>query len=277
MNLLVQLYGIGNLIQTEPLMRYLGKGDILVSNARSTHELAPLFPDWHFIWSDQSLKDLYDDVYLCGPWIQPSSFQKIARRVHTPTWTFRGDWERTEASALEDMAYPIKGDPEPRPRLPLLSSEKHPYIVLSCGYNRTESGWDFKAWNWLNFVQVLDIFHDKGYETYHPGDHHDREVWERVAGKVEHPEMMRVPDGSLMEQVKVVGGSRGYLGNDTGWGHISGAYDLPSAIYTRTDPIKNRTAARILKQFDEKLLPKEVATWLMGEIEEHGTSKEESP
>ena len=56
--------------------------------------------DWNanIVWE-------YDDVYICGPWVKSSDLRQVAKRVHVPTWTFRGKWEQKEARCLLDMAY----------------------------------------------------------------------------------------------------------------------------------------------------------------------------
>ena len=291
-SLLVQLYGIGNLVQTEPLMRYLGGGDILVDPKRSTDQMAPLFPNWKFCtqesWEGKTFSPgRYDDVYLCGPWIKPQEYGLIAKRVHTSTWTFQGPWEHTEAYALAEMVsgvVPLSFDECPptreeiTPKLPRLEGWpapwSHPYVVVSCGYNRHELGWEFKDWGRNGFKEITQRLNGVGVGVVLLGA---QEEWEYVGGpgweKLGKP--CNVRNGSLdslMDQAKFASGCCGYIGNDTGWAHICGAYGLPSAIYigdpARQDPVKNRTAAPDLLQFYDQMEPETVVRWLLPKVKE---------
>lgn len=273
-NLIVQLWGIGNLIQTEPLMRYLESGTILVDQRRNTHEMAPLFEDWDFVTLDDPLEGVFDDVYICGPWLSPAAFGAHAKRVHMPTWTFQGKWSSTEAQVLVDMIGP-PGDPA-IPRLPRFkdqSSGPTPAIVMSCGYNRVEKGWEFKTWGGEAFRTAIRQVQKCGLEVVLVGR---SDEWRGL-----HEDIGGVRDLSvlpMMDQVQVVSRCVGYLGNDTGWAHICGAYGLPSAVFvadpTRQDPLKNRTAAPVLWQFNREASPERVADCLLREIDYHA---EEGP
>jgi hypothetical protein len=277
--LVVQLWGIGNLVQTEPLMRYLGGGDILVDPRRSTHELAPLFagsreagPDWTFRRTDEFPADYgeYTDAYICGPWLPSFQLAQVADRTHVPTWTHRGEWGVTEAQALVNMLDP-KGDPA-IPRLPRLDGfpapNSDPCIVVSCGYNRHEGdAWAFKDWGERNFRELFDQLAR-------------REIRVNLVGTEEEFGLMKQWMGGsgcnyryqmqFMEAVRWSSACVGYIGNDTGWAHICGAYGIPSAIYVadpnRQDPVKNRTAAPVLWQFGPDSSPEKVVDWLLREI-----------
>lgn len=264
-NLVVQQWGVGNLIQTEPLLRYLGGGHLLVNPFRGTKDLAPLFPDWTVVEDCvRTQQGYYDDVYICGPWLNPAIFKWIGKNIHTPAyWPPNGQWQTTEADSLLDMAAGAERE-NTRPRLPRLdgwpAQKSSLYVVISCGYNKHEPGWGFKNWPGLN--QAIKLLLESGISILPVGTREERSQM--------FAEHANFPDWKFMDQVREASACVGYIGNDTGWAHICGAYDIPSAIYytdpTRQDLVKNRPAASNLLQFGPNTSPEEAVNWLLKEI-----------
>lgn len=267
-NLIVQLWGIGNLVNTQPLMAALGSGDVLIDPSRSTHELALLFPNWRFCGAGNvGIDNNYDDTYLCFP-VDGRQFAPYTNRLHTPTWSFK-KWQLPEWEVLAQMgtdagtAFPPK---LPRPE----DSVSHPgCIAISMGYFKGDGGWAHKHWGTDHYVRAIREIVKAGFTPVLFGDQSDwdvegSQVWQHIQdleGKVQihftNP---------LWTQVKFLAGCEGYLGNDTGLGHIAGAYGLPSAIYTVADKVKVATAAPKLFQFGKDLPPGKAVQWLIDEI-----------
>lgn len=268
-HLVVQLWGIGNLVQTEPLLRYLGKGDLLIDPRRGTWEIARLFPGWNFLATPRGF---YDDVWICGPWIPASHFQGMARRVHTPVWTFQGRWEETEASVLLDMAAGRERE-NTRPRLDPEVNERRRAIVLSNGYNTCEPGWEFKSWGQESLGEAIDLLLAREFEVCLVGLPNE---WRFV-----RDETTDWTDLSLMEQLTCAATCMGYLGNDTGWAHLLGAIrgEYPGSVFvrdpSRQDPVKNRPGLDPLWQFGPEVKPSRVTDWLIRQVEAvHGRQEE---
>lgn len=264
-NLVVQLWGVGNLVQTEPLLRYLGGGVVMVNAKRGTMDLAPLFPDWTFIGGvPRMLMKEFDDVYICGPWLDSNKFRGIGKNVHTPSyWPTNGQWKQTEADSLLDMAASSRSNPA-CPQLPRLdgwpAQKSSPYVVISCGYNKHEPGWEFK--NWTELPKAAQLLLRQGIGILPVGTREEQSQM--------FAECANFPEQSFMTQVMRASSCVGYIGNDTGWAHICGAYDLPCAVYyadpIRQDLVKNRTAASRQLQFGRDTSPEDAVDWLLQEI-----------
>jgi len=270
MNLVVQLWGIGNLIQTEPLLRELRKGDILVDPLRSTAELSLLFPNWKFITADylQGISDhRYDDVYLCYP-MDGRQFAPVANRIHVPTWSFK-KWESSESQVLLEMTHSAHWPGVPQIKIPGSVDGRGKHIAMSIGYLKNEEGWGFKHWGNENFTWAIDLLIREGYTPVIFGSAIDWDTDGRIiAEQVKGESWEEVTELPLWGQVKYLAGCDAYLGNDTGMGHVAGALGLPSAIYTVTDRVKNQTAAPHLLQFGREVKPPEAVSWLVEVLED---------
>ena len=267
-NLVVQLWGIGNLVQTEPLLRALGKGDILVDRARSTQELSPFFPKWNFLARSESeaVQGYWEDVYLCWP-VDPRPYKAIANRVHVPVWSWRV-WEDSEATVLRAMlgpGYPQRHeDFVPRLQMPHQVTQRAGSIAMSIGYLKAE-GWSQKHWGSLKFQEAVRAAWQAGYTSHLFGSQEDYEI----DGK-EILQGLDLPSSAwksyfhcpLWEQIEVLAGCRGYVGNDTGLAHVAGALGLPTAVYTVTDRVKNRPAGECF-QFGAETHPREAVAKLV--------------
>lgn len=281
-NLVVQLWGLGNLIQMEPLLRMLGEGDVLCDPARSVHELAPLFPRWRFRQLNRDgTWDGYDDIYLGFP-IAGMQFAKYGNRLHYPVWSF-GKWEKPLSTVYFEMsrAEIVKSVPGPYPYqvlewdpfavIPRLSIPDAPKlektIAVSLGYWRGDGGaWARKNWGVENLRKALDRAWKKhGFELAALGK---RVEFAGIGEDFFQP--IRGSEPSLMDQIRHLAGCSGYLGNDTGFAHIAGALGLPSAVFTVEDKVKVRTAAPQLLQFGLDIHPEEAVDWLIRVIERNG-------
>lgn len=260
-NLVVQLWGIGNLVQTEPLLRKLESGTLLLASHRGTPEMAPLFPDWKITTNEIPVAGYWDDIYLCGPWLSGANFAQIGNRVHVCSWAFKS-WNESEARCLYRMA---GADTEwAIPSLLRLEGwdlpRSLPYVVLSRGYNRHEPGWDFKDMGDDRCRAFLAELNRQGVLALLVGKPED---WGDFGKAFKGG--LYIADRPLMDQIKMVSGCLGYIGNDTGWSHICGAYNIPSLIYMRTDPTKNQTGAQEQTHFDNSFATKPLVDWLLHE------------
>lgn len=281
-NLIVNLWGIGNMIQMEPLMRVLGEGDVLCEANRSVHELAPLFPKWFFI-PNAPLRPPYDDIYMgfpiaAMPFAQLGNriYAQLGNRIHYPVWSF-GEWTDPLYSRYVQMAghtstgkdgymfnafsfSDVKEYGAPKlsiPNAPKLSKT----IAVSLGYWHGDGGaWARKNWGSGRLSVARSKFRSLGWSVMFLGKREDFSDWK------DDPEVMKYPP-TLLEQIHILAGCSGYLGNDTGFAHIAGALGLPSAVYTVEDKVKVQTAAPKLLQFGAETSPEKAVDWLIEAIE----------
>jgi len=262
--LVVQEYGIGNLILTTPLIRVLSREhhvDIIVSSNRVAGWLIinMLTKAGCLLKDNPLLFDMvYDYVLYCHPpgRIRPPKGQFRHQRV-IPTdkdkqdkkYPFRfSEHEVTACLRLseglisreitdEDMQLYCESQPPTR----FTSDKNKVQVAIGIGYLKDHPWWRQKHWGNFKYVQLIQELKERGAIPVLVGDHKDQKAdGEDIQKRSGCKSLCGTGLGTVLS---VIMGSDYYIGNDSGLMHVAAAYGKTVIGIFRegiSNPIKNK-------------------------------------
>jgi ADP-heptose:LPS heptosyltransferase len=122
-----------------------------------------------------------------------------------------------------NLKYMVNSIPSPE-FAELLKGARSPYLCVMPG-----SRWQGKRWPVAKFAEAA---RNSGYFPVILGGPDDRESYELVRLMIElgAPHLAAIGKWSLSEVGRILAGSAGYLGNDTGLAHLAEAVGVPSTV-----------------------------------------------
>ena len=266
--LVIQEYGIGNVILSTPLIRVLAKHhniDVVVSSTR----VNPLVLDGVFadipggtqrrILTDLVPKEVrYDLVLYCHPaggiranpsQVQAAKTIKTDPRKAASTYPFR--FNKHEVEACMDMAAGLVPDKDLQEtgvyckRLPpaRLGSEKQVVTVIGIGYLKDHPFWSKKHWGNENYISLIEeiVWRDEAAVPILIGDRRDLAADGHAI--MEDSSARSMCGRGWTAVCSAIAGSDIYIGNDSGLMHVAAAYGLRTiGIFAKgvSNPVKNR-------------------------------------
>ena len=127
---------------------------------------------------------------------------------------------------LEDFAYPQSLEPPPRSKkyLDLQIKISRPLVVIAPG-----AGWSQKRWPLNNFIQTAKILQEKGHQIALIGSAKEKTLCRQIASHM--PQECIIMTGYRISEVcALLAQAKGFIGNDSGPGHLAAALGIPTGI-----------------------------------------------